>query len=226
MIQPGKPLLFSIALFPPVDYMALMLFGGEVVLEAHENYQKQSYRNRYVVQGPNGHQQLVVPVSKEKSGAVPVTEVNISATENWRQIHKRTLQTAYRKSPWYIHYGEQIETIINNPAKTLWDFASHALKMVSALLGHQLTYELSDRYIPSPENHVDVRELFHPKKQKVQFHIKPTENTYYQVFEEKHGFMHNLSVVDLLFNEGPLAYNWLKARYQEMVQNNTLPRSS
>jgi len=215
-----KPLLFSLALFPPIDYMAMMLFHQKVMVEAQENYQKQSYRNRYHILGPNGLQPLHVPAEKGGRRHVPLTEVTVGGPENWKTLHIRSLRTAYNNSPYFLYYQHRVEELIMSANPSLWSFALHSLVTVSDLLGRPITPEPTVIYEPHREDVLDLRAVFHPKVHRTSNQITPSPREYYQVFSGRHGFVHNLSVLDILFNEGPAAKKWLGKRYHEITGQN------
>jgi hypothetical protein len=215
----GKPLLFSLALFPPIDYMAMMLFHHTVMVEAMENYQKQSYRNRYHILGPNGLQPLHIPIVKGERQHVPIMEITAGGPDSWKILHIRSLRTAYNNSPYFLYYSHKVEELIMCATSSLWNFALHSLVIVSDLLGRGIDPEPTDRFVPYREDVLDVRSVFHPKVHRTSINISPSERVYYQVFAGRHGFVHNLSVLDILFNEGPAAIHWLEKRYREIIEN-------
>ncbi len=217
-----EPILLSLALFPPIDYMALSLFHtGGVTIEAHENFQKQSYRNRYYIMGPNGRQLLQLPVRKGGKQHLPILKAEISDTLPWRSIHLRSILTAYNRSPWYLYYKEDVENLFTNSNNSLWELGMNSISKISKLLGKNVSIDLTIEYIKVPEGFIDLRAFFNPGNVDASNHNHLSPQKYYQVFSFKHGFMPNLSILDLLFNEGPESLAYLQERYSELSKEIT-----
>lgn len=196
--------LFSIAYLPSVEYLAAMLSCEEIWLEAHESFNKQSYRNRCYIDSPNGRLLLNYPVQHQ--GRKQIDQIAISERENWRQKHWQALQTSYGSSPFFEAVAEDLRLLyFDTTLSKLWDFNLAALQVIFKWLRVNKPLHFTEIWQANPENASDFREALHPKKPGLSTKLP----SYPQVFDGKHGFQPNLSVVDLIFNEGPAAYDYL-----------------
>lgn len=198
-----KNVLLSTACFAPVQYFTKLSQFESVFIEQHENFQKQTYRNRYVILGANGPLPLVVPVVKGRGKKINIKDLKISYDTDWQRNHWRTIFSAYNSSPFFEYYQDDIRLYFEKPSKFLFDFNMAALETVCELVGIDPNIQLTADFESVPNETLNLREAVSPKNQTAQpdpqFHPKP----YTQVFSEKFGFTPNLSILDLLFNEGP-----------------------
>ena len=191
-----------------VNYYAALLKAKSVLIDVNEHFLKQSYRNRCVIAGANGDLNLIVPVLRQK-GKIKLKNVKIDYSQNWQKIHWKSLESAYRTSPYFEFYESQFKGIYNSNEYSLlvdWNFAVH--KAIISCLKQEFNHKKTDDYYPEIKNFEDLREKIHPKKGHTShYKMKP----YPQVFDDRMKFIPNLSVLDLLFNEGPYAIQWLLA---------------
>ena len=196
--------LFTTAYFPSISYMARFLAEDAPVIEVFETYHKQTYRNRCRVMTANGVESLSVPVIKVNGNHTMTKDMAISPIEPWQHIHSRCLESAYKASPYFDHYYDYLRPIFEGHFERLIDLNDAALKAVLKILKVKKEIVHTTDYVREAEN--DLREAFSPKK--------PCEaslfSTYYQVFSEKYPFAPDLSVLDLVFNEGPEAMAYLR----------------
>ena len=186
-----------------------MLLSEEltVVVERHENYIKQSYRNRCTIFSANGLLDLVVPVVKSPKPKIPVSEVEISYDMNWQKQHFKAIESAYRRSPFYEYYIDDLMTFFNCRHRYLYEFNMSILRTICTLIKIPFRIQESAAFIePHCEGIIDLRNKIHPKV--IQEHTD-TMPHYTQVFSENHGFKINISILDLLFNTGPEAKKYL-----------------
>lgn len=191
--------------FPPVSNYVIMA-NNEVIFEVEDNYQKQTYRNRTYIYGPNGKQLLSVPIIHTKShGRQKYKEVKIENDFNWQKQHWKTLETAYRTSPFFEFYEDEIRPIFAKKHTYLMDLNFDIIELINDLLQVELSAKKNVSYIEKSEDHVDLRKLSNAKTgENYNF------DEYIQVFSEKYGYMNNLSILDLLFNEGTNALTYLE----------------
>ncbi len=198
--------IFSTAYFPPIGYFkALSRYGnGLLLLEACGHYRKQSWRTRCNILSANGVLSLSVPVVVP--GDRDIRKVEIDYSKDWLRQHKRALISAYNSTPFFEYYQDDIFAVLDSGEKYLFDLNLHIMECVSRLAGLKTDIQLTSEYVSDYQG-LDLREVFDPKKKEVpqEYHCAP----YYQVFSEKFGFVDGLSILDLLFNEGPNSYSFL-----------------
>ena len=203
-------ILLSTAYFPPVQYFSKYLMFNEIFIEQFENYIKQTYRNRCVVLGANGPVSLVVPVVKGRSKKIKIKDLKISYDTEWQRNHWRTIFSAYSSSPFFEFYKDDLHPFFVKRTKYLLDLNLAIQKTLSNLLEMAPQRILTKDFEAIPANTVNFREAITPKKQKKKDDALFSPREYTQVFSGKFGFVPNLSMLDLLFNEGPNSVNILE----------------
>jgi hypothetical protein len=189
-----------------IDYYCALSKASNVTIDTYHNFQKQSYRNRCVIAGANGRLNLIIPV-KRKSGKIPLNKVLIDNDQNWRKMHWKSLESAYRTSPYFEYYEHEFRSIfLVKSHDFLIDFNNDVLNITLKFLQIETTINYSHSYVDNDKEFLDLRDLIHPKKSPSEFYSRPE---YTQVFQEKMEHLSNLSILDLLFNEGPMASNLL-----------------
>lgn len=188
--------IFPTAYLPSIEYVSLFLKTDDVSIELYETYQKQSCRTRCNVMTANGIQTLTIPVIKTNGNHTLTKDIEISYKEAWQQIHLRCLESAYRKSAYFDYYFPYFEKIYKQKFNTLIELNDYCLKTILKLLKVKKEYSYTEDF----EKIVDYKDyrISLSKNNYNNFEMKP----YYQVFADRHGFVSNLSIVDLLFNEG------------------------
>ena len=199
--------ILSTTYFGPVQWYQKLNTADVTLVEAHENYCKQTYRNRCVIATANGTQALTVPVERPADidlNRCPIRDLRISDHGRWRQLHWNALQSAYSESPFFEYYVDDIKPFFTRRYDFLFDFNMEICERVCSLLDVRPKIELTTEYVNHDDlddGMADFRDAIVPK------HPKPDETfvhrQYYQVFAGKTGFLPNLSVLDLLFNMGP-----------------------
>ncbi len=190
-------MLFSTAYLPPVSYFVGMDKCDEILLESCENYTKQTYRNRCNIVSANGVVGLTIPIEKGRGQKIPIKDVRIADYDNWQQQHWKSICSAYRSSPFFEYYQDDFHPFYHKKWKYLWDYNLELLSVILELLDIQPTIKMTNSFQLEYQNVKDKRFIIHPKKEPI-VDIQP----YYQVFREKHGFIKDMSIVDLLFNMG------------------------
>ena len=196
-----RAIVLTTAYMPPVDYVEAIASAELVLLEAHEHYQKQSYRNRAEVVGPNGVERLVVPVVRPGGVHTPIKEVAISYATRWVEQHLGALRACYGQSAFFIHYFPELERMVRQAWPSLWDLNLALLRFTLDRFGVRTPIRETEAFYPSyPASDVlDLRAAFHPK------HPRADGKSYFQAFADRHGFIPNVSSVDLLFQEGEIS---------------------
>lgn len=203
-----KPFLFSTAYFPPISFTLAMLLSRDAMIEAHETYQKQTYRNRCYILSASGKQRLTIPVEKTFGNHTLVKDIQIAYHENWPLLHLRTIEAAYNASPFFQYYSNYFEALYSRKVKYLIDWNAEAISLIAKLLKAPLSIHYTTGFEKKPLEMVDLRNTFSPKKLEPLYDVKP----YYQVFGDRITFQPDLSIIDLLFNLGPEAMNYLNTK--------------
>jgi hypothetical protein len=203
--------LLSTAYFAPIQYYSKIVSAEKVVLEKFENYQKQTYRNRCVIYSANGPQSLTVPVMRDSQLKIYTKDVRIDHSMNWQKIHFKAIESAYRCSPFYQYYIDELIPFFQKRYSFLYDLNLEILHKTCQILEVQMCMSETAGYISDvSENYQDFRELIHPKQRMFKPDPAFAPPIYTQVFEPKGGFIGNMSVLDLIFNTGTEAMQYLQ----------------
>lgn len=203
----NKEIILSTAYFPTIQYISKFLFPNKIIIEKHENYLKQSYRNRCNISTANGIQSLVIPI-KKLSGKRKITEIEIDYSTNWQKNHLRTIDAAYKSSPFYEYYIDAFIKIFNDKHLKLFIFNSELLKTILSEIIINKEFSYSNEYVSFYVN--DYRMSINPKEKHWVKDTKFNQIEYTQVFTEKFGYISDLSIIDILFNKGPETELYLK----------------
>lgn len=203
-------ILLSTAYFAPVRYFSKLIAYPDIYIEQHENFIKQTYRNRMVILGANGPIPLIVPVEKGRDRKVTIKDLRIAYDEEWQRNHWRTIFSAYNSSPFFEYYADDIETFFRKKPVFLFDFNQQITEAILELIDAEVNIKLTDDFEQIPENYLNFREQISPKLHLINPDPHFEAQPYTQVFSEKFGFVPDLSILDLLFNEGPSAHALLE----------------
>ena len=207
--------VFTTAFCPPVEYFAAIaeemtlspdkVVPSVVALEACEHFQKQTYRNRCLIYGSEGPQRIQVPIIHDGHGnGIPIREVRVDYSTPWLVRAERAIDAAYDSSAYFYYYRDDFFAILDRRPEKLWDLNLELLRYFLDKTGIRADIRLTEAY--AGESHVDI----HPKRSNTILRDLQLEKPYFQVFSPKHGFLPNLSILDLLFNEGPESLLYLK----------------
>jgi hypothetical protein len=182
----------------------------KTMIENDEHYSKQSYRNRCCILTTNGPQSLTIPVSKGNQLKTKIKDVRIDYSKAWQLNHWRTITTAYNSSPFFEFYKDELLPFYQKKHDFLFDYNLELINLMNELTGLNADIEFTGHYVDvASEDQIDYRNSIHPKQRMQQSDALFTPVPYNQVFEEKFGFVPNLSILDLLFNRGPEAKDFL-----------------
>jgi len=189
--------------------MSLVQGAGNIFIEKEENYIKQTFRNRCIILSASGPLILSVPVLSGSSHKVPVKDIEIDYSKRWQQLHLRGVTASYMSSPFFEYFIHLVENVITSNHKWLIDLNMHSLRVVSDIIKIPTVISYTSEFEPVKEEIYDFRYQISPKKplRKEVFRF----NNYYQVFGDRTGFVPGLSVLDLVFNNGPDAAGYLES---------------
>ena len=212
--ETAKPthILLELQYFPPIQYFSKFLLYPNIVIEQHENYSKGSYRNRCHIAGPNGLQRLSIPLLKGKNEQQNIRQVKIAYHQVWQNAHWNGIKTAYGNAPYFDYYADEIKVFYEKNYEFLFDLNWDILQALLVLLSIEANIQLSHNFQKTvPTTYFDGRNSIFPKKHRQKEDKLFNKVAYPQVFEEKHGFIPNLSILDLLFCHGPEAAMYLES---------------
>jgi len=195
--------------FPSIQYLSKFLMEDiDIEIEKCETFQKQSYRNRCIILSPNGNLPLTVPVQKVSGKKILMNEIKIDYSTNWQAEHLKSIEAAYRSSPFFEFYIDSFLKFFKSRYDLLIDFNTEILKTLLYEIEISKNFTFTEEYF---KENPDFRRGIHPKEKEQinDSNFKPINYT--QVFSSKFDFQPNLSVLDLLFNEGPNAVNILRS---------------
>lgn len=193
----------STAYLAPIEYYTKLLSHDCILVEQYDHYIKQTYRNRCTIAAPDGPLALTVPVIKPAAPKCIMRDIRISDHGNWRHLHWNAIESAYNHTPFFEYYKDDFRPFYEHKYEFLMDYNEALCQLICSLIDIQpnLTRTVS-YHTDFQENELDFRDMIHPKKDYTDDKTF-TPEPYYQVFQEKSGFMPNLSIIDLLFNMGP-----------------------
>lgn len=195
--------LFIPTYFPPISQFSEMARFNEITFEVEDNFQKQSYRNRCYIYGANGQQMLTIPTQKNNGiGKQKTKDTLVDNSVKWQDQHFKSLKASYNCSPFFEFFEDDLQHIYSKKYRFLNDLNFDAFLFLTAALQLEIKTKATTAYTPQAEN--DFRTLANVKQNSLKNYTP-----YIQVFSDKHGFLPNLSVLDLLFMEGPNAISYL-----------------
>ena len=197
--------------FPSISHLAAMVQSDNITFEIEDNFQKQTNRNRTYIYSPNGIQLLNIPVKHSKESHQKTKDIKIETDFDWQKQHFKSLEAGYRSSPFFEFFEDDIRPIFEKKHTFLLDLNFEIFTILLKCFRLKLDYTTTTEYLHEVDKTIitDFRPLVNGKKDLSLF------EKYTQVFDDKHGFANNLSVLDLLFNEGKYAIDYLKK--QELI---------
>jgi hypothetical protein len=190
--------------FPSISHYIAMIKAESVTFEMEDNFQKQTNRNRMYIYSPNGIQLLNVPVKHSKEKHQKFKDVRIENDFAWQKNHFKSLEAAYRTSPFFEYFEDDFRPLFEKKQEFILDLNLQIFELINSSLGIKIEAQKTTEFFHDSLNYDDFRSLVNGKKDVTQI------EEYTQVFNDKHGFINNLSILDLLFNEGRYAVDYLK----------------
>ncbi len=197
--------------FPSIATFVAIVQAENLWLEVCDNYQKQTYRNRMFIYDANGKLPLTIPVIYSQNNRQLYRDILIANDEDWQELHWKTIKSAYNNSPFFEFYEHDFQHLFNSEYEYLMDFNFKCMQTIFECLELPFKYETSKKFEKKPENLSDYRSLINNRKE-----LQQQFNSYVQVFDDKYGFISNLSILDLIFNEGPNALLYLENQKIEL----------
>ena len=206
MLNNQKLILSDLHYLPSIPYLSKFLSHPQILLEQHENYRKRSFRNRTLIATANGVLRLSVPLEKGKNEQLNIRKVRISYEENWPQRHWTAIQSAYGKAPYFVYYADDIRPLLEAKPTFLFELNLSILDTLFQILDLRPNVQLTQAYLPeTPVGMVDFRNRITPQNYADYRDENYRAVPYPQVFMEKTGYLPNLSILDLIFCQGPEA---------------------
>lgn len=193
--------LLSAFYFGSVEHYRLLAQHPQVIIDIGEHYERQSYRTRTRIVGPNGVQDLAVQIARRSGEKMPMRTVGLSYIETWPQQHVHAIRSAYGNTPWFIHFIDEIEAVVLKRYDRLVDLDLATMRLGLKWLGLRTEVVVNDEYVELSGEFLNLRTSFHPKRP-----LPPEVSaapTYPQIFADRHGFQPRMSVIDLVMNSGP-----------------------
>lgn len=198
--------IFPLFYLPPVGYFSgLKDFDHNFLIEREEHFPKQTYRNRARIYSPNGDLDLIVPVIRGAKVHTKIRDVKISNDFNWQRLHWKSFESCYRNSAYFEYYEDEFARFYQQKFDFLFDFNLQLLEWLFKQMKQQAVFDFTSEYIKEVDPALDFRTKLHFKHNTISMDFKP----YFQVFDDRYGFKPNLSIVDLLFNQGPQTKSYL-----------------
>ena len=206
-----KSAVLSTAYLPPIQYFTKLLNFERVLIEKHETYLRQSYRNRCEIYSANGRLPLIIPVVKPNGNHTKISEVKIDYSVKWQKEHWRALESAYKNSAYFELIMDEFKPFYEKKDwEFLYEYNLSIINTISEIMGVQPKVEETICFVKDYKDDVaDFRYTIHPKPQHSKVEVDFSAKQYFQVFADKMGFIPNLSVFDLLCSCGKESLEFL-----------------
>jgi len=196
--------------FPSIAHFVAIANATTITFEKEDNFQKQTYRNRMFIYGANGKLLLNIPTKhNKKENKTSYQSTEIENIEDWQKQHWKSIVSAYKSSPFFEYYEDEFKDLFFTPQTSLYQLNITIFKIICECIELDINIEYTEDFIKEykSDDYTDLRSLVIAKKE-----VIPQFENYTQVFGDKHGYLNNLSILDLLFNEGPNTLNYLESQ--------------
>ena len=183
--------------FPNIDLLSQLIKSENILFEISDKYIKQTLRNRTEIHAANGKLILSIPVKYSSSKKEKYKDIKICYNSSWQKIHLKSIESAYRNSPYYDFFEDYFIKFFNKKEKFLIDANIKSIELIYDILDMKMKYDLTNDYKNKLENYTDYRKLVDSN-----YDEKMSKINYSQVFQEKNGFISGLSSLDIIFNKG------------------------
>ncbi len=201
--------------FPCIYWWCKIYQCEGIVWDVHEHFEKMTYRNRYYIAGAGGLLKMTLPIAGGREHKSAMKETCIATSDNWQTQHWRTILSVYNNAPYFDYYAPSLEHLFLNSKLSLADFNLESFNWLCSQLNFSIESHQSQTYEKNyGENYFDLRFLRPGLEQCDHCDFPP----YYQVFQERTGFLPNLSLLDLLFSEGPYSLQWIKENGESVIK--------
>lgn len=201
--------------FPNIYWWAHIQNAATLALDGTEHFEKMTYRNKYFINGSNGGIQLSIPLLHGREQRTIMQQVRIDNKQRWQTQHWRTLVSVYKRTPYFEHYEPVLQNLYTQNFDLLIDFNLASIKWLQKELHFGFTITYTDDYQKEYTDVTDLRRVMKPGSEK---HSLQGTQPYQQVFAERNGFLPNLSMLDVLFAEGPYAVQWLRQHTDLVIE--------
>lgn len=208
------------AYFGSVSYFSDLLKFGEAVVDVHSHFEKQSVRSRAEILGANGPLKLIVPLEKW-GNRTPMHDIRIDNSGQWPKQHFKSIRSAYGSAPFYEHYVDRFKKFYDQTYSHLSDLDMASTVLILELLDQQIRLSPTERFVPSERGAVETLDL-RPKYGRKSKADPQVFNSYLQVFSDRSSFVPDLSIMDLVFNQGPASSEYLQALVKKSIDSNTI----
>ena len=201
----SQSLLLPAFYLPNISYFhVIKKHESPLLIEQYEHYPKQTFRTRTQISTANSVLDLIVPIIHGRRERQAIKDIRINYDHPWQRLHWLSIQNAYRNSAYFEFYEDDFSFFYEKKFEFLFDFNMEQLRLILKLLKIDRSIEITQEYSKESLNEIDFRTEIHPKKTSLNKNVIP----YYQLFQENRGFIENLSIIDLLFSQGPQSKNY------------------
>lgn len=203
-----KKIILSTSYFGPISYFSKFLLPENIWIEKHEHFIKQTYRNRCIIYGANGPVSLTIPVKRGSFHKIKIADLEIDYDKDWQMNQWRTIESAYNSAPFFQYYSDDIKIFFESDTRLLFEHNMNIITSLLKLIHLPKNILFTEQYIPDSATSIDYRMDLRPKNAPEDQLFRSVR--YFQVFDDRHGFLADLSILDLLFNAGPETLDILK----------------